>query len=127
MEGSQSLIGYKASNGSIVVRTYNISSYDSIVEGKLEFDVTDMSGEYSDGVMRIFATVALLENGQTTINQVWQVGARVSPSGFPARHEFKEGNLDSKGRLDLLSGEISGGGNGNSKTRKRNVSFVSSA
>ncbi|PWA66667.1 Cytochrome b561 [Artemisia annua] len=56
---------------------------------KLEFDVTDMSGEYSDGVMRIFATVALLEKGQTTVNQVWQVGA--------------------------------GGGNGNSKTRKRNI------
>ncbi|PWA58770.1 auxin-responsive family protein [Artemisia annua] len=121
MEGSQSLIGYKASNGSIIVNTYNISSYDSIVKGKLEFDVTDMSGEYSDGVMRIFATVGLLENGQTTVNQVWQVGAGVSQSGFPARHEFKEGNLESKGRLDLLSGEISGGGNGNSKTRKRNI------
>ncbi|GJY89209.1 auxin-responsive family protein [Tanacetum coccineum] len=86
MEGAQSLIGYKASNGSIVVKTYNISSYDSIVDGKLVFD-------------------------------------------FPERHEFKEGNLDSKGRLDLLSGEISGGGtgNGNSKTRKRNIHGILNA
>ncbi|GKE04120.1 cytochrome b561 and DOMON domain-containing protein-like protein [Tanacetum coccineum] len=127
MEGAQSLIGYKASNGSIVVKTYNISSYDSIVDGKLDFDVTDMSGEYANGVMRIFATVGLLEKGQTTVNQVWQVGAGVSQSGFPERHEFKEGNLDSKGRLDLLSGEISGGGNGNSKTRKRNLHGILNA
>nr|GEV90554.1 cytochrome b561 and DOMON domain-containing protein At3g25290-like [Tanacetum cinerariifolium] len=107
MEGAQSLIGYKASNGSIVVKTYNISSYDSIVDEKLDFDVTDMSGEYSDGVMRIFATVGLLEKGQTTLNQVWQVGAGVSQSGFPATHQFKEGNLGSKRRLDLLSGQDS--------------------
>ncbi|KAL7584802.1 hypothetical protein Lser_V15G42009 [Lactuca serriola] len=129
MAGSQSLIAYKASNGSILVNTYNISSYGSIVEGKLAFDVTDMRGEYSesDGMMRIFATVELPEKGQTTINQVWQVGGSVKAGGFPARHAFLAPNLGSKGSLNLLSGEIAGGGNGNSKTKKRNIHGILNA
>lgn len=126
MAGSQSLIAYQAPNGSMVVNTYNISSYGSIVEGKLDFDVTDMKAEYSDGVMRIFATVGLPEKGQTTVNQVWQVGSSVTADGFPARHAFQEANLAAKGSLDLLSGEISGGG-GNSKTKKKSIHGVLNA
>ncbi|KAI3508062.1 hypothetical protein L1887_23062 [Cichorium endivia] len=127
MAGSQSLIAYKASNGSILVNTYNISSYGSIVQGKLSFDVTDIRGEYSDGLMRIFATVELPEKGQTTINQVWQVGSSVTSGGSPARHAFEAANLGSKGSLNLLSGEIAGGGNGNSKINKRNIHGILNA
>lgn len=124
MVGSQALIGYKGLNGLMVVDMYNVSSYGDIVRGRLDFDVTDIKGENSDGVMRIFAMVELPEKGQTTVNQVWQVGGSVSEGGVPARHEFQPGNLESKGSLDLLSGEISGGGGGGSKTKKRNVSIV---
>ncbi|KAJ0765500.1 putative cytochrome b561 and DOMON domain-containing protein [Helianthus annuus] len=127
MVGSQSLIAYTAANGSMVVNTYNVSSYGGVVKGKLDFDVTDMKAEHSDGVMRIFATVELPENGRTTVNQVWQVGGAVTEEGVPVRHAFGQGNLGSKGILDLLSGEISGGGSGNSKTKKRNIHGILNA
>ncbi|KAI3760293.1 hypothetical protein L1987_50686 [Smallanthus sonchifolius] len=127
MVGSQSLIAYAAANGSMVVDTYNVSSYGAVVKGKLDFDVTDMKADNSDGVMRIFATVELPEKGQTVVNQVWQVGGSVTDGGVPVRHDFQPGNLGSKGSLDLLSGEISGGGNRNSKTKKRNIHGILNA
>ncbi|KAI3801176.1 hypothetical protein L1987_29280 [Smallanthus sonchifolius] len=127
MAGAQALLAYKASNGSMVVKTYNISSYSSIVEGKLGFDVTDKRAEYSDGVMKIFATVVLPGKGVTVVNQVWQVGPSVSPDGIPARHAFQPANLGAKGRLDLLSGESSGGGGGGSVTKKRNIHGILNA
>ncbi|KAL8261973.1 hypothetical protein R6Q59_026022 [Mikania micrantha] len=127
MVGSQSLIGYRAPNGLMVVDTYNVSSYGPLVKGKLDFGVTDMRSEYEDGVMRIFATFELLEKGQTTVNQVWQVGGSVTEKGVPARHDLQPANLGSKGSLDLLSGEISGGGNGNSKTKRRNIHGILNA
>ncbi|KAJ0539550.1 putative cytochrome b561 and DOMON domain-containing protein [Helianthus annuus] len=127
MVGSQSLIAYTAANGSMVVNTYNVSSYGGVVKGKLDFDVMDMKAEHSDGVMRIFARVELPENGRTRVNQVWQVGGAVTEEGVPVRHAFGQGNLGSKGILDLLSGEISGGGSGNSKTKKRNIHGILNA
>ncbi|KAL3517871.1 hypothetical protein ACH5RR_020460 [Cinchona calisaya] len=100
MAGAQTLLAYKASNGSIVVKTYNISSYSSIVESKLSFDVLDKKAEFSNGVMRIFARLALPET-MTTVNQVWQVGSSVK-DGVPAKHEFKPENLNAKGTLELV-------------------------
>nr|XP_043637497.1 cytochrome b561 and DOMON domain-containing protein At3g25290-like [Erigeron canadensis] len=127
MVGSQALVGYKATNGNMAVDTYNISSYSDFTKGKLAFDVWDKTCEYQDGMIRIFATIELPVNGETTVNQVWQVGGRVSSGGFPAQHAFQAGNLASKGSLDLLSGEISGGGDGNSKTKKRNIHGILNA
>ncbi|PWA45090.1 auxin-responsive family protein [Artemisia annua] len=128
MAGAQALLAYKASNGSMVVKTYNISSYSSIVEGKLAFDVKDRRGEYSDGMMKIFATIVLPKNGMTSVNQVWQVGPSVS-DGFPAKHAFQPANLGAKGKLDLLSGQSSGGGGsgGNSRNKKRNIHGILNA
>ncbi|XP_027126976.1 cytochrome b561 and DOMON domain-containing protein At3g25290-like [Coffea arabica] len=106
MAGAQALLAYKAANGSMVVKTYNISSYSSVVESKVWFDVLDKKAEFSGGVIRIFAKLALPES-LTTVNQVWQVG----PSGKagPEKHEFKPENLNAKGTLQLVedAGEIS--------------------
>ncbi|KAI3772839.1 hypothetical protein L6452_04033 [Arctium lappa] len=124
MAGAQALVAFKASNGSMVVKTFNISSYSSIVEGRLAFDVKDKRAEFSGGLMRIFATVELPEKGMTMVNHVWQVGGSVSESGFPAKHGFQPGNLAAKGRLDLLSGQSTGGGiggGGDSRSKKRNI------
>ncbi|XP_059626257.1 cytochrome b561 and DOMON domain-containing protein At3g25290-like [Cornus florida] len=127
MVGAQSLIAFKQSNGSMGVFTYNISSYQSIVESKLSFDVTDMSADYSDGLMRIFATVALPGGAATPVNQVWQVGPSVA-SNFPARHEFQPANLNSKGTLDLLGGQSTGGtGGGDSRIKRRNIHGILNA
>lgn len=100
MVGAQALLAYKASNGSMVVKTYNISSYSSIAESKLWFDVLDKKAESSHGVIRIFAKLALPEN-LPTVNQVWQVGPSVV-GGKPGKHEFKADNLNAKGTLQLV-------------------------
>lgn len=100
MAGSQALLAYKASNGSMVVKTYNVSSYSSIVESKLSFDVLDKRADFSGGVMRIFARLALPEN-MTAVNQVWQVGSSVK-NGVPEKHAFNVDNLNAKGTLELV-------------------------
>ncbi|KAM7527476.1 hypothetical protein LguiB_030886 [Lonicera macranthoides] len=123
MAGAQALVAFKDSDGLMTVKTFNISSYSSIVPGKLSIDVKNMSAEFSDGLMKIFATVGLPEKGKTTVNQVWQVGPAVA-DGFPAKHEFQQANLNSKGTLDLLSGQSNGGAAGDSRTKKRNVSLL---
>ncbi|XP_076959121.1 cytochrome b561 and DOMON domain-containing protein At3g25290-like [Bidens hawaiensis] len=69
--------------------------------------------------------VWLSENGQMTVNQVWQVGGSVKEKGVPARHAFQPENLGSKGILNLLSGEILGGGS--SATKKRNIHGILNA
>lgn len=108
MVGSQALIAFKDANGSAVVKTYNISSYGPIAESKIAYDVLSKRGEYSNGVMRIFATLAL-PAGEAELNQVWQVGAKVT-NGVPVKHEFSPDNLSSKNTLQLV-GKAAGGGN----------------
>nr|XP_043610745.1 auxin-induced in root cultures protein 12-like [Erigeron canadensis] len=99
MAGSQALIAFKNSNGSMNVKTYNISSYSDIVEGKIAFDVTDLKAEYSGGSMKIYATLKLPKE-MTQVNHVWQVGSEVM-EGMPAKHEFQPANLKAMGKLQL--------------------------
>ncbi|KAI3760292.1 hypothetical protein L1987_50685 [Smallanthus sonchifolius] len=100
MAGCQTLIAFKDSNGSMAVKTYNISSYSSIVEGKIAFEVPESSAEFSGGVMMIFATVKLPET-MTEVNHVWQVGGSVT-DGRPGKHEFLPANLMAMGKLQLV-------------------------
>ncbi|GFQ00130.1 auxin-induced in root cultures protein 12 [Phtheirospermum japonicum] len=103
MLGSQSLIAFRdGTNGSMVVRTYNITSYASIAESPIAYEVLSRRAESSDGVMRIFATLALPAGHAAELNQVWQVGAAVR-NGVPARHDFSPANLNSTGTLRLGS------------------------
>ncbi|XP_058205821.1 cytochrome b561 and DOMON domain-containing protein At3g25290-like [Rhododendron vialii] len=121
MAGSQALVAFKASNGSMTVQTYNISSYALAAPGKLSFEVKNTSAEYSGGVMRIFATLVLNEGMGTTVNQVWQVGPSVT-DGVPDKHAFQAANLNAKGTLDLLKGEAtSSGSSGGARTRRKNI------
>ncbi|KAI3829869.1 hypothetical protein L1987_04000 [Smallanthus sonchifolius] len=99
MAGAQALIAFKDSNGSMTVKTYNISSYASIVEGKISFEVSDTRAEYSAESMKIFATLKLPKT-MTEVNHIWQVGGSVS-EGMPVKHEFQPENLNSKGNLRL--------------------------
>ncbi|KAG5567187.1 hypothetical protein RHGRI_002673 [Rhododendron griersonianum] len=100
MAGSQALLAFKQpDDGSMIVNTYNISSYSSVVESKIAYDVSDASAEHSDGVMRIFATLGLPANTKS-VNQVWQVGGSVT-EGVPNHHEFETANLNSMGTLVL--------------------------
>lgn len=127
MRGSQALIGFKNPDGSVIVKTYDIKSYGPLVESKLSFEVTQKSGEFSDGVFKIFATVVLPEMNGTAVNQVWQVGASVT-RGVPDKHDFQPGNLNSKGTLDLVSGQSSAAaGGGGDRHRRKNIHGVLNA
>lgn len=107
----------------MTVKTYNITSY-VIKESKVWFTVKEATAEYSGGVIRLFATLVLPEKGKTSLNHVWQVGPSVT-NGVPDKHEFLQPNLNSKGTLDLLSGESSGSpSSSDSRTKRKNVSFV---
>ncbi|RWR79904.1 cytochrome b561 and DOMON domain-containing protein [Cinnamomum micranthum f. kanehirae] len=111
MVGAQSLIAFLNSNGSIVVRTFNITSYGPISPSPISIPVSDLQAESSDGVFRIFATVEVPKN-MTKINQVWQVGGSVT-GGVPDKHDFGQENLNAFGELDLLNG-------GNGEQQKSN-------
>ncbi|XP_049410861.1 auxin-induced in root cultures protein 12-like [Solanum stenotomum] len=112
MIGTQCLIAFKASNGSMIVNTYNLTSYTSITQtDKLLFKVLNSKAEYSNGVMQILATLVLPSN-MTTVNQVWQVGPTVK-DGSPVAHKFDPDNLKSKGTLNLTT---SSGGDGKNAT-----------
>lgn len=126
MIGSQALIGFKKPDGSVIVKTYNISSYGPLVESKLSFEVKEKSGEFSDGVFKIFATVVLPVINGTAVNQVWQVGPSVT-GGVPDKHDFQPANLNSKGSLDLVSGQSSAAGGGGDRHRKKNIHGVLNA
>ncbi|XP_047307989.1 cytochrome b561 and DOMON domain-containing protein At4g12980-like [Impatiens glandulifera] len=127
MVGAEALIALKDSNGSMVVKTYKLNSYSSIVESKLSFDVTEAVSEYSSGEMRIFATISGVEKLGTTLNQVWQVGSSVV-NGFPARHDLLAANLDSKGTVDLLLGQSnSSTGGADSRLRRKNIHGILNA
>lgn len=111
MVGTQSLIAFKDPKGAMVVKTYNLTSYKSITESKLLYNVLDSKAESSNGTMKIFATLELPEN-TTTVNQVWQVGPAVK-DGKPVVHKFDTENLASKAILDLAATSSAGDGNKN--------------
>ncbi|XP_073316852.1 cytochrome b561 and DOMON domain-containing protein At3g25290 [Primulina huaijiensis] len=103
MIGSQALVAFKQSNGSTVVKTYNISAYGPISESKISYEVLEKSAEYSNGVFTIFAKLVLPEAEE--VNQVWQVGSSVK-DGVPLKHAFAADNLASKGTLQFTSRSV---------------------
>ncbi|XWS47168.1 hypothetical protein CRYUN_Cryun14cG0130200 [Craigia yunnanensis] len=106
MAGSQALLAFK-NKGSMVVKTYNISSYSSIVEGKLSFEVWDLEAEAGDdGKMVIYGSLKVPASAEK-LNQVWQVGPGVT-NGHPMKHEFAKANLASLGELNLVEKMSSG-------------------
>ncbi|KAL7253881.1 hypothetical protein ACSBR1_008259 [Camellia fascicularis] len=82
------------------VNTYNISSYSSIVQSKIAFEVPEKSAEYFSGTMKIVITLTLPANSSST-NQVWQVDGSVM-NGFLNKHEFQLANINAKVTLDLV-------------------------
>ncbi|BFG42636.1 hypothetical protein CerSpe_289100 [Prunus speciosa] len=124
MAGAQTLLAYKKSDGSMDVKTFNISSYSSIVESTLAFDVLNTSAESSGGVFRLFAK---LKVEMESVNHVWQVGPSVS-NGFPAKHDFNTDNLQAKGSLSLTGGTTTTTTTtGDSRLKKRNIHGILNA
>ncbi|CAI9778683.1 unnamed protein product [Fraxinus pennsylvanica] len=115
MVGSQSLVILKESNESMVVKTYNISSYIPIMETKILYNMLDKR-EYSDEVMRIFATLTISgkRGGDEPIVAGWCAGEEwdAEKAGLFAK------NLASKGKLELASKVDNQNGNSTVSGRK---------
>ncbi|KAK6918760.1 AIR12, DOMON domain [Dillenia turbinata] len=103
MLGSQALVAFLHSNGSMIAYPTPITSYSpSMKPGTLSFQVSNISAEYSNNEMAIFATIGPLSNG-TTVNHVWQAGNSVS-NDIPQMHPTTGPNVQSMGSLNFLAG-----------------------
>ncbi|XP_048336464.1 cytochrome b561 and DOMON domain-containing protein At3g25290 [Ziziphus jujuba] len=124
MLGAQALVAFKHSNGSMVVETYNINSYD-IKQSKLSLDVWDTSAEYTDGAIRLFAKMKVPEKSET-VNHVWQVGPITDNS--PAKHEMQTANLNAKASLKLTGQTDTSTPSGtDSRTKRKNIHGILNA
>ncbi|KAI3910014.1 hypothetical protein MKX01_041299 [Papaver californicum] len=129
MAGCQALVAY-LKDGQMLAYTSPIPTYrTTLAQGNLSFEVPALSASFQNREMTIFATIQLPSN-TTLVNQVWQEGPLVN--GKPVMHDMNEANRQSKGSLDLLSGQqSSGGGTGgvsggtggvvDSRTKRKNV------
>lgn len=123
MVGSQALVAYQKSDGTIRAYTSPVTSYQTgLQEGDLSFPVSDLTATYSNNEFIIFATLKL-QNLSSSVNQVWQEGPLSNDS--PGMHPISGPNVQSIGTLNFLSGEsgtTAGSGSVNSKIKKKNVS-----
>ncbi|KAF3443302.1 hypothetical protein FNV43_RR12984 [Rhamnella rubrinervis] len=103
MVGSQAILAFQNSNGSITVYPTPITSYNPSMQPRsLSYQVSNVSAEYANGEMTIFAVVGPLDN-KTTVNHVWQAGDTVSIN-IPQIHPTSGPNTQSTGTVDFLSG-----------------------
>lgn len=101
MAGAQALL-VGGSGAAPSVRTFNISSYSSVVPSpELSFPVWDVAAESTGGRFTIYAKLKVPAKA-TSLNQVWQVGPAVDPSGGLTVHEFKPANLNARGVLEFV-------------------------
>ncbi|KAL7086434.1 hypothetical protein ACP275_13G002500 [Erythranthe tilingii] len=100
MVGSQALVAFRYSNGSMTVYPTSITSYNpSMLPSQISFLVSNVSAEYKKNEMIIYAVVGPLENGPV-VNHVWQSGNSVS-SGIPQIHSTSDPHLQSMGTIDF--------------------------
>ncbi|XP_021895208.1 cytochrome b561 and DOMON domain-containing protein At5g47530 [Carica papaya] len=121
MLGSQALVAFQKTDGSMTAYGSPIDSYQTTLKnGSLSFGVSDLSATFENNEITIFATLSL--DGKTeTLNQVWQDG--LLQGDAPQMHDTNGDNVKSMSTLNLVSGE-SGTVGGNSKIKKRNIHGV---
>lgn len=118
MAGSQALVAYQHSNGSVLAYTTSLEASPTMQQSALSFGVRNLRAELANGEMIIFATLQL-ENSLISTNQVWQEGPVTSDR--PGTHPMGTENRASVGTVNFESGAVSGGGT-SSVDRRRNVS-----
>ncbi|CDY35927.1 BnaA05g30230D [Brassica napus] len=95
MAGSQAFVALRSGPGvAPVVKTYNISSYSTLVEGRLAFDFWDLRAEALTGNRVVIHTSVKVPAGEDSVNQVWQIGGNVT-NGRIGIHPFTPSNLKS--------------------------------
>ncbi|GLJ36700.1 hypothetical protein SUGI_0738530 [Cryptomeria japonica] len=103
MVGTQAVIAFQHSNGSMVAMTYNVVKPPNEQEpSALSFPVSIINSTINDGTITIFASL-VLPSKKTAVSHTWQVGGEVK-GVVPQSHPLAPANLNSFGPLDLLSG-----------------------
>lgn len=123
MVGSQALVAYQLSNGSMRAYTSSVDSLGTtLAEGTLSFGVPTITASFENGgEMTIFARLQLV-GGTAKVNQVWQEGPMNGDQ--PSVHSTSGANTQSVAELDLVTATSVGGGGGGSQQRKKNVSCI---
>lgn len=102
MVGTQALIALKQANGTMACNTYNITSKKPpLVPSPISFPATDLSSEFENGLITIFAKVVLPEK-KFVVNHVWEVGSKAEGLN-PSPHAFENSNLESFGSIDFTT------------------------
>ncbi|KAK6155300.1 hypothetical protein DH2020_009548 [Rehmannia glutinosa] len=102
MVGSQALVAFRNANGTMTAYPTSITSYNpAMLPALLSFQVSNISAEYNNNEMIIYAIVGPLENG-TIVNHTWQSGSSVS-SNIPQIHSTSSPHLQSMGKIDFQS------------------------
>ncbi|KAG7533444.1 Cytochrome b561/ferric reductase transmembrane, partial [Arabidopsis thaliana x Arabidopsis arenosa] len=106
MVGAQTLLAYRnSSSGFMRAYTSSIKDYSTkLQEGPLSFHVTQLSAEFLNGEMTIFATIVLPTN-TTVVNHLWQDGP-LKEGDRLGMHAMNRDHLKSMASLDLLSGQV---------------------
>ncbi|KAJ6941130.1 hypothetical protein NC651_007041 [Populus alba x Populus x berolinensis] len=107
MAGSQALVAYKHSNGTMLAYTTQVGASGSMQPASLNFGVLNISAENVGGDMIIFATLQLSDSLVLT-NQVWQEGPL--SGGTPGPHPLHAENKQSVGTVDFVSGSVTSAG-----------------
>ncbi|KAJ8748600.1 hypothetical protein K2173_007590 [Erythroxylum novogranatense] len=101
MVGSQALVAFQNSEGSMTAFTTSINNYSpSLQPGTLSFGVSNISATYISDEITIFAVVGPLQN-VTGVNHVWQAGPL--SNGSPQMHATTGQNIQSMGTIDFAS------------------------
>jgi len=106
MIGSQAIVSFQRTDGSLAVYTSPITSYGTRLEqGNLSFPVLDLSATNQNNEMIIYASLELHRN-ISTVNHLWQVGPM--SENTPMMHSVSPSspNVKSMGSLDFSSGRI---------------------
>ncbi|CAO2162675.1 unnamed protein product [Urochloa humidicola] len=126
MDGTQALLAAPKSGGAYGVQTYAISGTSLGSPGRIAYDTSDLAAEVDGGGrVRMFGTLKLKNGTGAEVNQVWQVGP-VS-GGAISIHAMGNDNMNSVGKLNLVTGASAATGAGGSLLRKKNTHGVLNA
>ncbi|KAL6277525.1 hypothetical protein ACE6H2_021126 [Prunus campanulata] len=104
MVGSQAIVAFRRTDGTMNIYSSPIKSYATRLEqGNLSFPLFDVSAIYENNQIVIFATIGL-PNNVSVVNHVWQQGPL--SGNTPQMHSVSGPNVQSFGTLDFLSGKV---------------------
>ncbi|KAI0502376.1 hypothetical protein KFK09_017325 [Dendrobium nobile] len=99
MVGTQALVAFRHSNGSMISYGTSIDSYAPLMSpGELTLPIYNLLAEYVNNETIIYATLGLWNTSE--LNVVWQVGDKVEKD-LPQRHEISGENLKSVGTISF--------------------------